>query len=396
MDSESHMADLPKKAAQWGTASLTSASRYAAQRRAGFKSLRFAPDLETEYREYRLPILRQRLATLFRIASFGLFGYLLIGTLMSSVKLTPLSVGFIMAAVSITILMVFVNRWADHAQSLDTNVALGIAAFGLCIVASILSTPARVPIGSVFVTLIATYFVSGIPMRKAALAALSITAAYVIGRMSTPGGVDESFVYTLLFLALINAVGLFGEYQIENEARRTFLLQMELRDLAQHDGLTRLLNRRSFRRQLQVLWRQAEREQKPIGLMLLDLDHLKRINDTFGHAVGDHCIEALAAILRRRVQRPLDIAGRLGGDEFVGAWFDVDPDWFRAVGEAVRNDVDRAASVDRNLPHFTVSIGSIHVQPGTPWSVADALKRADENLYAAKHGSRNLMRYSRL
>lgn len=375
---------------------LTGASRYAAQRRKGFKSLAFVPEMETEYREYRMPIMQRRLASLFHISGFGLFSYLVIDRLVDEPKLTPLSIGFLMAAIAITVLMVFVSRHSDRAEALDTNVAFGTTAFGLCIVASILAAQPQLPIGSLFVTLIAIYFVAGMPTRKASIVALFITAVYVAGVLLKPGPSPATFGYTLLFLLMVNLVGVFGEYQIEFEARRTFLLQMELRDLAQHDGLTRLLNRRAFRRQLQVLWRQAERDGKGVGLMVVDLDHLKWLNDTWGHSTGDRCIGTLADVLRRSVHRPLDIAGRFGGDEFVVAWFDVDPDWLGLTGEAIRREVEQAGGGQRALPHFTVSIGAIHLYPNGDCSIAQALQQADQNLYAAKQHSRNQLRYTRL
>lgn len=373
---------------------LCRAGRYAAQRRAGFAQLRFVDGLETEYREYRAPTIRRRLATLFRIAGFGLFAYLLVDRLAPQPLMTADSIKFLLIAVGVVILMAFATRRPHRAQPLDLIVATGVTAFGLCMVGSVIAADPQLPFGSIIVTLMATYFVAGMPTRKAAICALLISLAYVVGAVLTLSLHYEMLGYKLLFLLLTNAVGLFGEYHIEHEARRTFLLQMELRDLAQHDGMTRLFNRRAFRRQLQLRWRQAVRDRKPIGLMLIDMDRLKQINDGEGHMAGDHCLRALAALLRRRVQRPLDMAGRLGGDEFVVAWYDTDAARFEQLAELIRRDVDAAWRGWSGLPHFTVSIGAVHVWPHGEITAAEALRLADNNLYAVKNGSRNGVAFS--
>lgn len=366
------------------------ANRYAAQRRLGFVGLRFSDELEREYREYRLPMLRRRLAALFHIAAAGLFLYVVVDMTAKVSVLGGLSIGFVMAAIAIVMLLVVIVRQPQQAQSLDTSVTLGIAAFGLCVVGSVLAAGPDGPFGSIVTVLIALYFVAGLPTRKVVLAALVISLAYVVGLLSLPTPLPGRFPFQMLFLALANLIGVVGEFQIEHEARRTFLLQMELRDLAQHDGLTHLYNRRAFRRHLQTLWRQAERDGKALGLMLIDLDRLKQINDGYGHSAGDACIKSLAGILRRRVKRPLDAAGRLGGDEFVACWYDVDPQWFGALGEAIRREAERAG--DGGLvPHYTISIGATHVLPGSATSVTAALEQVDVHLYAAKAAARNRM-----
>ena len=88
-----------------------------------------------------------------------------------------------------------------------------------------------------------------------------------------------------------------------------------LEDLALHDPLTHLLNRRAFDERAHAGLGRAEREGIPVALLSLDLDHFKEVNDSHGHAVGDEALRALASAMTRST-RPSDVCGRLGGDEF--------------------------------------------------------------------------------
>ena len=110
---------------------------------------------------------------------------------------------------------------------------------------------------------------------------------------------------------------------------RLAIANRELQQLALEDGLTRLANRRCFDEQLADEWQRLAREQQPLSLILCDLDHFKRYNDTFGHPAGDRCLIRVARALLNGPQRPADLVARYGGEEFAivlpntdsyGAW----------------------------------------------------------------------------
>ena len=163
-----------------------------------------------------------------------------------------------------------------------------------------------------------------------------------------------------------------------------------LQELSATDGLTGLTNRRHFEAQLEREWLRARRDKVPLSLMMVDVDHFKRFNDTFGHQAGDECLRQVAQILKARLMRGSDTTARYGGEEFIAITF-ADPARANDLAEGIRKDVETAA-----LPfgpelaaRLTVSIGTATIVPGPDQSVQAFIKSADDALYAAKRGGRN-------
>src|ERR1051326_7545531 len=104
-------------------------------------------------------------------------------------------------------------------------------------------------------------------------------------------------------------------------------MQNELRQQAVLDSLTGIFNRRAFRSHLEAAWAQAQRDSETIGLILVDIDDFKLINDTCGHPFGDSAMKHIADVFHNATLRPLDAVGRYGGDEFIAMWFGVKPEW---------------------------------------------------------------------
>jgi diguanylate cyclase (GGDEF)-like protein len=165
-----------------------------------------------------------------------------------------------------------------------------------------------------------------------------------------------------------------------------------LRSLAFNDGLTGVANRRWFDERLQVEWLRCRRNQLPLSLILLDLDHFKPFNDRYGHQAGDDCLRAVAAAMKSRLGRPADLLARYGGEEFVcllpetpldGARAKAD-DLGRAVFELQIAHADAVAA-----PVVTISRGVATLLPTADHGPLELLQRADEMLYAAKRDGRN-------
>ena len=161
----------------------------------------------------------------------------------------------------------------------------------------------------------------------------------------------------------------------------------EHRTLASRDALTGLLNRRSMLELLELEQRRCERGQRRMALAVLDIDHFKRINDSYGHAVGDRALQAFAHTVRHTV-RGGDVLARWGGEEFVLLLSDIDAHaahgLLQRIGQAVAQAVVADAPADLRM---TVSTGlTLHI-PGE--SVDATLERADQALYRAKHQGRN-------
>jgi len=154
------------------------------------------------------------------------------------------------------------------------------------------------------------------------------------------------------------------------------------------DGLTQVGNRRHFDAQLERECARAQRHRHPLALVLFDLDHFKRINDTHGHPAGDHVLRMVGAAVRARV-RAGDLLARYGGEEFALLLPETDLAGARLVAEKVRAAVAGLALTHggERIP-VTLSAG-VAATDGRPPDGAALLRGADEQLYAAKRAGRN-------
>ncbi|NII10168.1 diguanylate cyclase [Oleiagrimonas sp. C23AA] len=170
------------------------------------------------------------------------------------------------------------------------------------------------------------------------------------------------------------------------ERRRLF---ERLRYAAEHDPLTGLPNRALLHERLQVAVTLARREHREVGLLFVDMDHFKRVNDDFGHAAGDALLKAVAARLRESV-RASDTVARVGGDEFVVLLSGVGVD-AHAVAEVLHAAMDKPFVIDGHALKITASIG-VATQHGDHVDAERLLSEADEAMYRIKRESiRRLM-----
>jgi diguanylate cyclase (GGDEF)-like protein len=154
------------------------------------------------------------------------------------------------------------------------------------------------------------------------------------------------------------------------------------------DPLTGLLNRRAFVQDAETLLQQQIARDRPIGVLLVDLDNFKSINDRFGHPVGDKVLQVFAKTTRNNL-RQTDLIGRLGGEEFIVMLADAGHDNAFLVADRLRNAFAAAAAVvDGQALYATMSIGvSVIVDPRQ--SLSELMTLADQALYLAKARGRN-------
>ncbi len=170
-----------------------------------------------------------------------------------------------------------------------------------------------------------------------------------------------------------------------------------LRDSIQHsmelavlDGLTKLYNRRYMTTHLDSLLVAAREKEKPLTLLLMDIDHFKSVNDTHGHDAGDEVLQEFSNRIRKNT-RGIDLVCRYGGEEFVVIMPDTDHALATVVAERIRKKVFEKPFIihkGRDMLDVTVSIGLASVQNGNE-SQDRLLKRADNALYQAKESGRN-------
>lgn len=184
-------------------------------------------------------------------------------------------------------------------------------------------------------------------------------------------------------LALTSALADSASLSLANLALRDRLKSQALRD-----PLTGLYNRRFLDEMLTSTKAQAQRRGTPVAAMMLDLDHFKKINDTYGHATGDAVLRAVAATIQGRM-RLSDICCRYGGEEMLVLIPDCDPAGAMDRAEDLRRAIAGLhESDDSALPRVTVSIG-VSAYPEHGASMTAVVRAADEALYAAKRGGRN-------
>lgn len=195
-----------------------------------------------------------------------------------------------------------------------------------------------------------------------------------------PGSpIHTVFVATFSFTILMVLVG--AQLMASERVRQEF------EHLARHDELTHLFNRRAI---LELVGQEHERFQRlgqPYALLLLDLDHFKRINDTLGHQAGDRTLRRVAEQVQQAL-RATDQLGRYGGEEFLALLPASDPASAHTLAERLRARVEGLPPGPDNTPACTVSIGIATVLPtDTEWDTV--LTRADQALYQAKAAGRN-------
>jgi two-component system cell cycle response regulator len=154
------------------------------------------------------------------------------------------------------------------------------------------------------------------------------------------------------------------------------------------DGLTGLVNHRTFQERFSSMLGRAERRSFAVSMLLTDIDHFKKVNDTYGHPTGDEVLRRVAVILKASA-RKIDIVARYGGEEFAIVLEGTDRAGALQLAERIRQEVaQQSFASPQGAFQVTLSIG-VAGYPDDARDKADIISRADQSLYAAKHGGRN-------
>ncbi|MBP7460698.1 MAG: GGDEF domain-containing protein [Candidatus Delongbacteria bacterium] len=183
-------------------------------------------------------------------------------------------------------------------------------------------------------------------------------------------------IYHISLIAEIAAVRIEAMLEAEEMAR-----------LANEDGLTRLFNRRYFEEIAEHDLERARRYHESAALIMLDIDHFKKINDTYGHPAGDHILKQLAMLLNRTM-RKADWIARYGGEEFIIYLPGPSPEQAISAANRLRSIIEKQEILYQgHTIHISASIGLSLLQPND--SLENLIQRADDNLYQAKKNGRN-------
>lgn len=174
----------------------------------------------------------------------------------------------------------------------------------------------------------------------------------------------------------------------ERVQARTYELELandELEKLTRYDFLTGLHNRREYSEFIEYLYMQFKRNHQIYSVLMMDIDYFKKVNDNFGHDMGDHVLKSVAQILKQSI-RVTDFVARLGGEEFIIILPTTTLNGAVLVAEKVRQSIERATIIENYT--LTISIG-ISIASEQDTQATDVVRRADQCLYLAKEQGRN-------
>jgi len=228
-----------------------------------------------------------------------------------------------------------------------------------------------------------------LPIKPAAIATLIILGVFAAVKIHLSHSLAD-LIFLLIVFIVVASICLMVNLTGQKALYQNYLLINRLYNESITDELTKLNNRRSFQEQIVRLNAIAVRNKVAIGLVFLDVDYFKIINDSFGHSVGDDVLQKLAGVIETKCRRIEDIGFRIGGDEFALILYGVN----RAkLEETCLEIVTDVASLNLNnngkIIKVSVSVGAILKSGDTTITSDSLIKIADEYLYQAKANGRN-------
>ncbi|WP_417567103.1 transporter substrate-binding domain-containing protein [Marinobacter sp.] len=203
--------------------------------------------------------------------------------------------------------------------------------------------------------------------------------------------VDYTLAWQLLLAGtLVTALLVYWNRKLGRLNRELAVANETLARLSMTDDLTQLGNRSYFDQEFRKSFQWCQRHNSGFAVAMVDADHFKKINDTYGHEAGDLCLKALANTMRKHFRRETDRLSRFGGEEFVVFASYEDSDEIRNRLERLREAVASACNIcDSKDIQLTISIGLATGTPGPEDTPAEFLRQADQALYQAKQNGRN-------
>ena len=370
-------------------------SIYAHELRRGAADLQFVAPLEAEFRASHLQRARPRvriwfsmtlaLATLFTIDTVRRVGIWNVFSLAHLGALMPCTAALVWLSWSRR----YERVYLPAARVLVTIYTSLIAVF----IARALTEGHSEQLAALAVNLIGVFFFAGLMFRQALVASAIALIAFAAGALAV-GLPHVMLLNSTVVLALTSAIGAIVYHDVEKSSRRNFLEAALIGELAARDGLSGLMNRRAFDEHLLRVWQHALRDQRAIAVLMVDIDHFKQYNDTFGHQAGDVALRSVAQTVQDFARRPLDLAARYGGEEFAVILYDLALPHVQDTAERLRHAVQSLQITPHeanraDLSQVTVSVGVGIVAPTIGRTPQGAIQLADEALYEAKQAGRN-------
>jgi len=370
-------------------------SAYALELRRGLARLRFGAPLEAEYAAAHLERVRLRVRVWFSV-TVVLAILFTINQVRSAGIWNPLSLIHVGVLLPSTLALVWL-AWSPRYERFYLQAArVLVTLFGALIAVFIALAVAHgreEELAALAVNLVAVFFFAGLMFRQAVLTAAVMIVAFTQTALAA-GFPQLLLLKSVAITTLTTVIAALIYRDVEQAYRRYFLEHALICELVARDRLSGLMNRRAFDEHLMRVWQQAQRDQRSIAVLMIDIDHFKRYNDEFGHQAGDVAIRSVAQIIQGFARRPLDIAARYGGEEFAVILYDLALAHVQDSAERLRESVqslrirsqERAAAAWREV---TVSVGVGVAAPIMGRTPEGVVQLADEALYEAKLVGRN-------
>jgi diguanylate cyclase (GGDEF)-like protein len=385
-------------------------SLHARELHSGVKRLRFEAPLESVYRQVHLQCVQRRVRMWFSLLAVCAIGHILLQML----RLLPRQwTGWdydVAELCSVTLAWLAWSRryprwYLPAARVLVPCLSAASALF----VARDLVVGRGLELAFLTTIIFVVYSFCGLLYRTALSAGVLTVMAFLVTALALKLP-THTLGPALAILLLTASIAAIGYRDIERHIRRGFLERAVISDLVTRDELSGLTNRRAFYEHLVRLWHQAQRDGRTLAVWMVDIDHFKTYNDSFGHQAGDSALRAVGQLLKGYARRPLDLAARYGGDEFIAVLYDLPAARVRELAERMRQAVQdyhlqqqalsagfpraqgSAGVAAREAPGtgaVTVSLGIAVVVPTAERSVQGLVQLADEALYDAKQAGRN-------
>ncbi|MEE8237692.1 MAG: diguanylate cyclase [Gammaproteobacteria bacterium] len=373
-------------------------SPFAAQLREGFANLRFRGFLEREFRELlvRQNLVRSRIASLILLAILAAVSIL--DWAASGSPVVELSSALRFGVILPGLVLLVLATWHPALQQHYTRIAaVSVTLLGFVVIydsqVAAAGEDSYIALGLILVILYVFYacLFPGLRFRVSTTIGVALVTAYLALGLSMDVVAQQLSYSTAMLVAAVMLSGL-ASYNFEFVLRTSFLETRLLNEIAERDGLTGLYNRRMFDDLMSRIWRQSQRENMPLEIVLVDIDYFKIFNDLYGHQAGDDCLRKVAACIANSANRPFDFAARYGGEEFVLVLCGPPGERESTVGEQIRLDI-----MNLRIPHqgsaidsvITVSVGVAIASCHSGRSLAGTIQVADEALYEAKLAGRN-------
>ncbi|WP_245797997.1 GGDEF domain-containing protein [Chromohalobacter japonicus] len=319
--------------------------------------------------------------------------------------------------VSLCLLLAFIiGRWGSYSRKVWLHaLPLWILATGIILIVPLRPDSLLTQITAVVVATMAFYLLIPNLLTVAMFASLYLSIGFLAAAVLFAGIAPVVTLRLALLLIMTNVVGFCALLRLEILQRKQFSLlheernqnrhllkeiahrkslEAQLRMVAERDALTGLNSRSHFMKRAEALLQRSRLEKVPFSLFMIDVDHFKSINDTWGHTHGDWVLTKIAEVCAQSL-RPTDVIGRFGGEEFVVALPDTSPKDAQTIAERLKKKVaELPLQEGMNELCLSVTIG-IALANSEEDGLESLITRADQTLYVGKRNGRNRVEMSR-